>query len=59
MGSDSRAGARPVLAVAVAGLVIAGDAGTPIRSSPALRLVAYHGRDGLADPPVRAAFTWR
>ena len=47
MGSDTRAGARPVLAVAAAGLIIAGcgasGAGSPIRSSPSLRLVAYDG----------------
>jgi hypothetical protein len=45
MGSDSHSGARPVLAVAVAGLIIAGcgasGAGSPLPSSPALRLVAY------------------
>jgi hypothetical protein len=47
MGSDSRSGARPVLAVAVAGSIIAGcgasGAGSPVHSSPSLRLVAYDG----------------
>lgn len=45
MGSDSPSGARPVLAVAAAGLIIAGcgasGAGSPVRPSPSLRLVAY------------------
>jgi Beta propeller domain len=53
MGSDSRSGARPVLPVAVAGLIIAGcgagGADAPLHSSPALRLVAYHGCGGLLD----------
>ncbi|MGH3374390.1 MAG: beta-propeller domain-containing protein [Actinoallomurus sp.] len=45
MGSDSDSRTRPVLAIAAAGLVIAGcgagGAGSPVRPSPALRLVAY------------------
>jgi hypothetical protein len=45
MGSDSASGARPVLTVAAAGLIIAGcgvsGAGSPVRPPPSLRLVAY------------------
>lgn len=45
MGSESRTGARPAIAVAAAGLIIAGcaasGAGSPIRSPSSLRLVAY------------------
>src|SRR3954452_350905 len=45
MGIESVSGARPVLAVAAAGMIVAGcgasGAGSPIRSSPSLRLVAY------------------
>ncbi|MFB9833966.1 beta-propeller domain-containing protein [Actinoallomurus acaciae] len=45
MGSDSSSGARPVLAVAVAGVIIAGcgasGAARPVRPGPPLRLVAY------------------
>lgn len=48
MGSDSGSGGvRPVLAVVVAGLIIAGCgasvAHSPVRPSPSLRLVAYDG----------------
>ncbi len=45
MGTEAKAGARPAIAVAAAGLIIAGcvagGAGTHERSSPSLRLVAY------------------
>ncbi len=45
MGSEAHTGARPAIAVAAAGLIIAGcaasGAGTHERSSPSLRLVAY------------------
>ncbi|WP_329256404.1 beta-propeller domain-containing protein [Actinoallomurus sp. NBC_01490] len=45
MGSDSSSGGRPVLAVAVAGLIIAGcgasSLAAPARPAPSLRLVAY------------------
>ena len=46
MGSEAKTkGARPAIAVAAAGLIIAGcaagGAGSPARSSPSLRLVAY------------------
>ncbi|MGI5226616.1 beta-propeller domain-containing protein [Actinoallomurus sp. CA-142502] len=45
MGSDSRSGARPILAVAVAGLIIAGcgagGAATHVRPGSSIRLVAY------------------
>jgi len=53
MGSDFLSGARPVLAVAVAGSIIAGcganGAGSPVPSSPALRLVAYDDCGRLLD----------
>ena len=42
MGSDSGSGARPVLAVAVAGSIVAGcGAAAPVRPGPSPRLVAY------------------
>src|SRR3954468_22800311 len=51
MGIESVSGARPVLAVAAAGMIVAGcgasGAGSPIRSSPSLRLVAYDDCDQL------------
>jgi len=59
MGSASGSGARPVLAVAVAGLIIAGcgasGAGSPVHSSPSLRLVAYDGCDELLSGLRKAA----
>jgi hypothetical protein len=59
MGSASGSGARPVLAVAVAGLIIAGcgasGAGSPIHSSPGMRLVAYDDCGQLLSGLRRAA----
>src|SRR3569833_129550 len=59
MGSASGSGARPVLAGAVAGLIIAGcgasGAGSPVHSSPSLRLVAYDGCDELLSGLRKAA----
>lgn len=50
MGSESRSGAWPAVAVAAAGLILtgctAGGTGPPARQSPSLRLVAY---DNCAD----------
>jgi uncharacterized secreted protein with C-terminal beta-propeller domain len=51
MGSDSGSGARPILAVAAAGLIIAGCGASGATSSPhpapSLRLVAYDDCGGL------------
>jgi hypothetical protein len=51
MGSDSGSGARPILAVAAAGLIIAGcgagGAATSVHPAPSLRLVAYDDCGGL------------
>jgi uncharacterized secreted protein with C-terminal beta-propeller domain len=50
MGSEARSGARPAIAAAAAGFVIAGCAvgstGSAVRTSPSLRLVTY---DNCAD----------
>ncbi|HEY0542684.1 MAG TPA: beta-propeller domain-containing protein [Actinoallomurus sp.] len=58
MGTDSCSGARPVLAVAVAGLIIAGcgarGAAFPVRPGSSLRLVAYEGCGPLLDGLRRA-----
>jgi hypothetical protein len=58
MGSGSSSGARPVLAVAVAGLIIAGCGASslvaPTRPAPSLRLVAYDDCGELLDGLRRA-----
>jgi uncharacterized secreted protein with C-terminal beta-propeller domain len=51
MGSESRSGSRPIIAIAVAGSIITGcaasGAGSSPRPSPSLRLVAYDGCGAL------------
>jgi Beta propeller domain len=58
MGTDPGSGARPLLAVVVAGSIIAGcgasGAGSPARPASSLRLVAYDGCGPLLDGLRRA-----